>query len=231
MKSLFDNLKDSLGNFANNTSQNNSSNNLSSLLGAGAVGGLLGALLGGSKGIRNVAKNVAVVGAGAAAATLAYKMLQKWKQNQNPQEVNIQNPFTYSNQQNAQSSQALQTADDSQALLVLQAMIFSARADGHIDDEEKTLIDKCSSQLGAANIQNEIQKFMNCPLDPKEIALKVKSKEQAIDIYTLSSTIIYCDNFMEESYLNGLAQALKISSEEKKALDNKAKNLRESLKG
>ena len=228
MKSLFDNLKDSLGNFANNTSQNNSSNNLSSLLGAGAVGGLLGALLGGSKGIRNVAKNVAVVGAGAAAATLAYKMLQKWKQNQNTQEVNVQNPFTYSNQQNAQ---ALQTADDSQALLVLQAMIFSARADGHIDDEEKTLIDKCSSQLGAANIQNEIQKFMNCPLDPKEIALKVKSKEQAIDIYTLSSTIIYCDNFMEESYLNGLAQALNISSEEKKALDNKAKNLRESLKG
>ena len=229
MKSLFDNLKDSLGNLANNNSQNNS--NLSSLLGAGAVGGLLGALLGGSKGIRNVAKNVAVVGAGAAAATLAYKMLQKWRQNQPPQEANAQNPFAPSNPQNTASSQALQTAEDSQALLVLQAMIFSARADGHIDDEERALIDKCSSQLGAVNLQNEIQKFMNCPLDPKEIALKVKSKERAADIYTLSSTIIYCDNFMEESYLNGLAQALNISSEEKKALDTKAQGLRESLKG
>lgn len=229
MKSLFDNLKDSLGNFANNNSKNNS--NLSSLLGAGAVGGLLGALLGGSKGIRNAAKNVAVVGAGAAAAALAYKMLQKWKQSQNSQEANSQNPFTPSNQQNSSSQQALQTAEDSQALLVLQAMIFSARADGHIDDEERALIDKCSSQLGAVNLQNEIQKLMNCPLDPKEIALKVKSKEQAIDIYTLSSTIILCDNFMEESYLNGLAQALNISSEEKKALDNKAQGIRESLKG
>ena len=228
MKGLFDNLKDSLGSLTTNTSLNN--NNLGSLLGAGAVGGLLGALLGGSKGLRNAAKNVAVVGAGATAATLAYKMLQKWRQNQSPEGINTPNTFSSTDPQNIQRSQSLQTTEDSQALLLLQAMIFSARADGHIDDEERALIDKCSSQLGAPALQNEIQKFMNCPLDPREIASKINSKEQALDIYTLSSTIIYCDNFMEESYLNGLAQALNISYEEKKNLDTKAQNLRESLK-
>ena len=226
MKGLFDTLKDSLGSLTKTQNDKNGSN-LGSLIGAGAVGSLVGMLLSG-KSVRNLAKDVLAIGAGAAAASYAYKLLEKWRQGNNV-EYAKHGGFGESsiNQDNHQN---LMKAEDAQALLLLQAMIFSSRADGFIDEKEREMIDKCCAQLGTATVKDEIHRFMTCPLDPREIASKVASKEQALDIYTLSATVIHCDNFMEESYLNGLAQALGLSLDEKKSLDAKALSLSENLK-
>lgn len=224
MKGLFDTLKDTLGTLSETASKKvpHTKSSVGELLGAGAVGSIVGALLGGSKSVRSAAKNVATIGAGAAACAFAYSLLKKWQQNNNNSQTNTSKPSDNKNYQVA-------AIDDERALLLLQAMIFSARADGHIDDEEKSLIDKCSKDLANDTLEKEISNFLNCPLDPNVIAAKVSNQEQAFDIYVLSKTVIYCDNFMEESFINGLAKALNISKEQQVELDKKADSLRENL--
>lgn len=246
MKGLFDNLKDTLGSLTGGDQNSDNKKDsplggMGGMLGATAVGGLLGALLGGSKGVQKAAKNVAVVGAGAAAAGLAYTFLQKWRQNRNaPGEVQAQTPvpapapapasagFGASSYQ-APAAPAAVSYEDQGALLMLKAMIFSARADGHIDADEQAMIEKCSADFGPA-VQQALHGFMTCPLDPNAIAAEVKNPELAADIYKLSAAVIFADNFMEQSYLAGLAQSLGLDANQKAALDQEAAALRAQIK-
>lgn len=252
MKGLFDNLKDTLGSMIPSDNNNNGQekksgplNGMGGMLGATAVGGILGALLGGSKGLQKTAKNVAAVGAGAAVAGLAYSFLQKWRQNSKQQSQDLaQNPNPFANQ-NAYNPQGTPQAytpqggavtsyeqnfsvEDQGALLLLKAMIFSARADGHIDESERQMIEASAQQLGA-NVQNVINSYMTCPLDPNAIAREVKDRSMIPDLYKLSAAVIYCDNFMEQSYLAGLAQALGIPENQKQQLDVEASVLRQQI--
>ena len=107
-------------------------------------------------------------------------------------------------------------------------MIFSARADGHIDESERQMIEASAQQLGA-NVQNVIHSYMTCPLDPNAIAREVKDRSMIPDLYKLSAAVIYCDNFMEQSYLAGLAQALGIPENQKQQLDVEASVLRQQI--
>lgn len=116
--------------------------------------------------------------------------------------------------------------------LIIQAMVFAARADGHIDANEQEMI------LGTArNVSNDpnfnqlITEYLNQPLNPASIAAKVSSPSQAMDIYRLSAAAIVADNIAEQNYLNDLAKALQLSPATTSQLNQEAARLRSQMSG
>lgn len=229
------------------------------LLGAAGVGGVLGALFGGSKNVQRTAKNVAVIGGTAALAALAYKMYQKWQSdgqaatpNSQPQggygvpqqggfgapqggfgspqgygQTASDDPFAAYNQQ--QQQQQLMLTNDMGKVL-LEAMVFAARADGHIDRQEQEMILSTAQQLSSdSNFNQLIREYLSAPLDPRALAQKVSSREQALDVYRLSAAAIVADNVQEQNYLQALAGALQIDSATKAQLDQEAVQIREQI--
>lgn len=226
------------------------------MAGAAGVAAVLGALFGGSKGVKKTAKNVAVVGGSAALAALAYKMYQNWSSNksgtqgqapssyqggygsqsaygtpssygsQGGYSASSNDPFADYNANNAEQERLMLSND--MGKLIIEAMIFAARADGHIDAQEQEMIMKTANQLGG-NTNQLIREFLNKPLDPHDLAAKVQNPSQGLDIYRLSAAAIIADNAQEQRYLNDLASALKLNSATKQQLDNEAAQLRQQL--
>lgn len=130
----------------------------------------------------------------------------------------------------AQQNQPLALPNDDAGKLILQAMIFAARADGHIDRQEQEMILKTAQTVSPdSNFNATISQFLNAPLDPKALASKVSNQQQAFDIYRLSATAIVADNDMERRYLSDLAAALNLDSMTIAQLDNDANQLRLQL--
>ena len=130
----------------------------------------------------------------------------------------------------AQQNQPLALPNDDAGKLILQAMIFAARADGHIDRQEQEMILKTAQTVSPdSNFNATISQFLNAPLDPKALASKVSNQQQALDIYKLSATAIVADNDMERRYLSDLAAALNLDSMTIAQLDNDANQLRLQL--
>ena len=106
------------------------------------------------------------------------------------------------------------------ALLLLEAMVFAARADGHIDEEEKSRIQDTAASLFPGQSMTELlDGLMNRPIDPAALAARVRDPEEGRDLYRLSRAVVNVDNFMERSYLDGLARALNIGADEQARLE------------
>ncbi len=204
--------------------------NVGGLLGSAAIGGVLGALFSGKK-TKKLAKNAILVGGTAAAGALAWKFYQKWSQGNAAQS----NQFGDQPQTTLQSAPAAAPAPQSDvadptALILLEAMVFAARADGHIDDEEKAYIHNAVDSLFPNQEMTAIlDGFLTKPVDPMSLATKVKTPEEAQDLYRLSCAAINVDSFMERSYLDGLAKALNIEENQKNSLELEALAVRESM--
>lgn len=217
-------------------------NNMGGMLGAGAVGGLLGALLG--KGGRDLAGTALTLGGTAVAGTLAWNFYKKWAaQNGNGQTASPagHDPapaapdkwgtppassapagwnFGVASRPAPAASSAAQSADDGTAELLLEAMVFAARADGHVDDTERGRInDAVRHMFPDQDVASMLDPLMERPIDPRALAGRVQSPEQARDLYRLSCAIIDTDQFMERSYLNGLAEALGIGADERERIE------------
>lgn len=183
------------------------------LLGAGALGALLGAFM--SKG---ALQNVALVGAGA----VAWNFYQKWSQGrkgaQPAASVAVQ-------------STALAPAElDPTARLLLRAMVFAARADGHIDATEQERISQVVAQMLPGQDANALLgRLMNDPIDPGLLASEIQSAEQGEDLFRLSCMIVDIDHFMERSYLDALATVLHITESRKAELEAEANQVKAQL--
>ncbi|VYU77083.1 tellurite resistance TerB family protein [Metakosakonia massiliensis] len=94
------------------------------------------------------------------------------------------------------------------------ALVFAAKSDGHIDDQERAHIEQ---QLREAGVENQgralIAQAIEQPLDPQRLARDIKNEEEALEVYFLSCAAIDIDHFMERSYLSALGDALKIPQE------------------
>ncbi len=210
-------------------SQSSSLGGVGGLLGSAAVGGILGALFTG-KGVKKVAEGALKVGGTAAVGALAWKFYQKWSQG-NQTEQSGTNPQYNQNSVgqcsvqetgNQYNQQALPPAD-SAALLLIEAMVYAARADGHIDDEEKANIHNAVEALLPNREMIEIvDGFLQKPIDPMALASRVQNKEEGYDLYRLSCAAVNIDSFMERSYLDGLANALRLTEQEKNQLEQEA---------
>ena len=99
-------------------------------------------------------------------------------------------------------------------------MIFAARADGDIDDEEKGRISKkLESLFGNADISEAFNGLLSKPVDAEDLARRVQSPEQGRDLYRLTCAIIGPDNEKEKAYLDSLAKALGLAPEEREELE------------
>lgn len=180
------------------------SGGLGSLL-SGAGGGALAAgamgLLLGSKKARKVGGKVAIYGGLAALGVLAYKAYGNYNAQKGaaPQSE----PQTLDRLPPAQAEQHSQA--------ILKALVAAAKADGHIDDRERQLIEGEFTKLdNDQELQHWLHAELNKPLDPTDVARAASTPEMAAEIYIASVMLVDEENFMEKSYLDELARQLKL---------------------
>lgn len=167
--------------------------------GAALAGGALGLLLG-SKSGRSIGGKVLTYGGLAALGTLAYQALKTYQQQQQA--------TTPAPQPLAQLS-APQQQQHCQVLLC--ALIAAAKADGHIDARERGLIDAEIAKLTTdTNAQQWIDRELQKPLDPAEIAALATDQSMKAEIFLASLLVVDEENFMEKAYLQELARQMQL---------------------
>ena len=99
------------------------------------------------------------------------------------------------------------------AMLLVQAMVAAAAADGVVDDEEKAQMLRRANEAG---FDDETNRFLEAELaNPKSLAVIAASArpELATDVYAASCAAITADTDAERAYLDTLAKRLNLSEE------------------
>lgn len=187
-------------------------------VGGGALGGGAMSLLMGSKKARKMGGKVVVYGGLAALGVVAYKAYSNW-QSQNPAQAGAApgQPQTVDRVPPAQIEQHSQA--------ILRAVIGAAKADGHIDDRERVLID---GEIERITDDSELKRWfdqeLSKPLDPADVARSAATPEIAAEMYLASLVMVDDQNYMERAYLEELARQLKLDPALKTELETQAAN-------
>lgn len=179
-----------------------------SLLGGGAMGMLVG-----SKRGRKLGGKALKYGAIAGVGMLAWKA---WQSHQ-----------AKSGAANTDEGERVEVLEgefqERRSLELLQAMIMAARADGHIDAEERALISEQIDSLGADNeLHAWVEQQLNAPLDAEALAAQADSPQAAREMYLISLAVSDEQNPMERAWLDQLASALALDREMVAALEHQA---------
>lgn len=183
--------------------------NLGGIGGGALAGGLAGILLGSKQG-RKLAGSALAMGGLAAVGALTYRAYRNWQAGKIPtDEQSTSNgrrlpppgdtPFNPANE------------PDQQVLSrnLLRAMIGAAKADGHIDADEREKIFAAMDKLPLdADAKSFVMAELRAPLDVDAIAKAAQSPEEAAEIYATSLLAIDVDNAAERGYLALLAARL-----------------------
>ncbi|QHA89106.1 tellurite resistance TerB family protein [Serratia rhizosphaerae] len=187
---------------------NSSTEGIGKLLAPGALGGLVGVLLANKssrKLVGKFGKNALIIGGSAAAGAVLW----------NKYKSRVKDTHQDEPQFGMQS-----TPVDLRAKRLVQALVFAAKSDGHIDDNERRAIDDSLTQLQIGDeAQAWVQQAIEQPLNPDALALGVKNEEEALEVYYLSCMVIDVDHFMERGYLDALARSLKIPDDVKQGIE------------
>jgi uncharacterized membrane protein YebE (DUF533 family) len=106
---------------------------------------------------------------------------------------------------------------------MLRAMITAARADGHMDERERGLVEAELHRLEAdPALRARVDAELRRPVDPADVAAGIGSPEQAAEAYLAS--VVVCDHTstMERAYLDALATALRLPADLKAELERRA---------
>lgn len=193
--------------------------NLLSGAGGGALAaGAMGLLLG-NRNARKFGGKVVTYGGLTALGVLAYKAYSNWQAQQgsaSPQATRA--PMTIDRLPPAQAEEHSQG--------ILRALIAAAKADGHVDDQERQLIDE---ELIKLSTDPELQRWfdaeLNKPLDPVEVAAAATSPEMASEMYLASVLMVDEEHFMERAYLDELARQLKLDATLKAELESQVRGV------
>ena len=181
--------------------------------GALAAGAL--ALLLGTRGGRAVTGTALRLGSVAALGGLAWKAYQEWVREGGQSDAAPGKPL----------DQLEGEAADRRARQIIRAMIAAAKADGHIDEEEKKRIDEQLAQMNLVEGAGDfIAKELDKPLNIHDVVEGVDDPEAAVESYLASRMVIDVDNIPERIYLKSLARELKLSEELTERLDKVVKN-------
>ncbi|WP_168013320.1 tellurite resistance TerB family protein [Halomonas salinarum] len=195
--------------FGGNSGKDGSSSggfDVKSLLGGGAMGALIG-----SKRGRKMGGKALKYGAIAGVGVLAWKA---WQNRQAGGDAA---------QEGAPIDDLDGRAQEQRSLEILQAMIMAARADGHIDEAERSQISEQIEALGAdAELQAWVERQFQAPLDAEALAQQADSPQAAREIYLASVAIIDDQNPMERAWLDQLAAALELDAEMSAELERQA---------
>jgi uncharacterized membrane protein YebE (DUF533 family) len=177
-----------------------------------AAGALAAILLGTGTG-REITGGALKLGGLAAVAGLAYKAYQNYQSGKAPTEAT-----------QTAGGELLPPPDDSSfhpetapqgehefALVLVRAMIAAARADGHIDDEERARI---TEKLSLSGMNSDTQEFLanelSAPVDIDAIVAAAVTDAQKVELYTASRLTIEPKTRAERGYLDLLAGRLKL---------------------
>lgn len=201
------------------------------LVGGVAAGGLAALLLT-SKKSRKMGKQALKYGGAAALGGLAYKA---WNDYNSARQAAPAAPAQPADNPVAQPPSGSifdlvegppSAEGEDMRLSLIRAMISAAKADGHIDADERTRIEE---KIAALRIGREEQSFLleqlRADSDPIEIARLSGSDEQAAELYLASALAVDIDTPEERRYLDRLADALRLPSGLRAHLDRQAENL------
>lgn len=174
-----------------------------------AAGAIAAVLLGTGPG-RSIAGSALKAGGLAAIAGLAYKAYQNYQTGNAPAQQAEPELLPPPSDTPFHPSQAPQ-GETEFALTLVRAMIAAARADGHIDDAERSRIgDKVRmSGLGAeaeAFLMDELAR----PVDVDALIASAQTDAQKVELYTASRLTIDPETRAERGYLDMLAGRLKL---------------------
>lgn len=175
--------------------------------------GAIAAVLLGTKTGRGLSGSALKLGGIAAVAGLAYKAYQNYQAGKQPAEATSTNEpelLPAPADTSFHPAQAPQ-GEGEFALTLVRAMIAAAKADGHIDDEERR---KIGDKLSLAGIGSEAEDFLLAelerPLDLDQLVAAAQSDAQKVEIYTASRLAVDPDTRTERGYLDMLAGRLKL---------------------
>lgn len=177
-----------------------------------AAGALVAVLLGTGTG-RKVTGSALKIGGLAAVAGLAYKAYQNYqKGNQPGAEPQQGKPELLPPPADTDFNPAQAPQGEAEfSLALVRAMIAAAKADGHIDDEERK---KVGDRLALAGLGSEAEAFLRDelekPLDLDELVSLAKTEAQRVELYTASRLTIEPDSRAERGYLDLLAGRLQL---------------------
>lgn len=194
------------------SSSGNSGFDVKSLMGGGALGMLIGSKRGRSMGGKAI-KYGALAGLGALA----------WKAWQTHQEKSSAPAATATTETGRPLEQLSGEPQETRSLLILRSMIAAARADGHIDAQERAALAEQIDALGADDeLHAWVEQQMAAPLDADAIARNADSPQAAREVYLASVAIVDEQNPMERAWLDQLAAALKLDGDLCRTLERQA---------
>ncbi|GED21773.1 tellurite resistance TerB family protein [Halomonas halmophila] len=178
------------------------------LLGGGALGMLVG-----SKRGRQMGGKALKYGAIAGVGMLAWKAWQNSRGGSGGDETREGKPV----------EQLEANQQEERSLELLQAMIMAARADGHIDGQERAMLAEQIDELGADDeLHQWVEQQLQAPLDAEALAQQADSPQAAREMYLVSVAIIDDQNAMERAWLDQLATALNLDDALKQELEQQA---------
>lgn len=209
-----------LGDLLGRGGNNGGLGNLLSGAGGGALAaGAMGLLLGNRK-ARKLGGKVITYGGLTALGVLAYKAFGNWQAQQqgNANATAQPVPMTIDRLPPAQAEEHSRG--------ILMALIAAAKADGHVDERERQLID---AELAKMTSDPELQRWLdaelNKPLDPSVIAAEATSPEMAAEMYLASVLMVDEEHFMERAYLDELARQLNLDPALKAELEAQVRDV------
>ncbi|HVK32907.1 MAG TPA: tellurite resistance TerB family protein [Burkholderiaceae bacterium] len=193
-----------------------------------AAGGALALLLG-SRGGRRLGGQALKIGTVAALGTLAWRAYNEWQAKQQagapaaaagaPQasvRATLPAPTDFAR------LSAPQLEDHSRAML--KALIAAARADGHMDERERGVVEAELQRLDAdPATRGWVEAELRRPVEPAEVAAASTSPQMAAEIYLASVLVADDTTTMERAYLDELARQLKLAPELKADLEARAR--------
>ena len=181
-----------------------------------AAGGALALLLGSKRG-RSLGGKALKLGSIAAIGALAWKVYQDHQAKQVAPAVAPPGPPP-----RFEALPAPQLELHSQAML--KAMIAAAKADGHMDDRERGLVEVELGRLDADPATRRwVEDELRRPVEPAEVAATSTSPEMAAEIYLASALVADETTTMERVYLDELARQLGLEPSLRQALEAKAR--------
>ena len=168
---------------------------------------IAGVLLG-TGGGRQVAGSALKLGSLAAIAGLGYQAYKNYQAGQNPVEA-AQSSTPELLPPPADSGFHPEAVSTDFALILVRAMIAASRADGHIDEAERTrIMDKLKVSGLGADAAKFLEDELANPVDLDAIIAAAATEEQRVELYTASRLAIEPKSRAERGYLDLLAGRL-----------------------
>ncbi len=199
--------------------------------GGAAVGGALGLLLGSKRG-RSMGGTALKYGSVAALGALAWKVYQDHQAKQAAQAgpaagvgagMPARAPIDITPQAvpSFAALPAPQLEDHSRAML--KALIAAAKADGHMDERERGLVQAELQRIEAdAATRAWVDAELARPVEPAEVAAAATGPEMAAEMYQASVLMVDQTTTMERAYLDALARELRLAPTLKADLEARA---------